>query len=218
MIENSVFIVGLATLLAGCAGSTSAITMQNGEPGRKIGVSISSDKSDYLSEDYIAKKAGIFTSISMKTATGNNKLFVEVDRWDIHGRRASAYPFTLNGIHPISCTDMSKRKHATKECVFDKRRVYDSYKTKGKLIYDESANGKKSAAVECLKAHPKPSSFGIGWLRSMDSCISDKYEIPRSITPVENRLKYNQLMFTNKHYLLDFEGKGKFKQFLYGAK
>lgn len=217
-MKNSVLMAGAAVLLAGCTGSTSAITMRNGEPGRKMDISISSDKNDYLSEDYIAKKAGIFTFIAMKTSTGSNKLFVEVDRWDIHGRRASAYPFTLNGIQPISCTDMSKRRHATKECVFDKKSVYDSYQRKGKLVYDESANGKKSAAVECLKAHPKPSSFGIGWLRSMDSCISDKYEIPRSITPVENRLKYNQLMFTNKHYLLDVGKKGKFKQFLYGAK
>jgi len=214
MKKESLLILGFVAIFAGCAGSTKAIKLPNGASGKEMDVSIRSDENDYLSEDYIAKKAGIFTTIKMKTSASNNKLYTEVYRNDLYDRRAKVYSFTINDIQPLKCTYTEKGKRATRECIFDKKRVYGSYQKKGKLIYDESANGKKSASVECLKKHPKPSSFRISWVNKMENCISDRYKMSRSNTPVENRLRYNQLMYTNKHYLLDVGEKGKIKQFL----
>lgn len=216
MKKESLLALGFIAIFAGCTGSTKTITLPSGDAGQKMDVSIRSDKSDYLSEDYIAKKAGIFTFIAMKTSARNNNLYVEVRRSDMHDRRAKVYSFMINDIKPSNCTYIEKGKRATRECIFDKKRVYSSYEKRGKLIYDESANGKKSASVECLKKYPKPSSFSVSWVNNMEKCISDSYKMSRSNTPVENRLRYNQLMYTSKHYKLDIGEAGKFKQFLFG--
>lgn len=216
MKKESLLAMGFVAIFAGCAGSTKAIKLPNGELGKEMGISIRSDKSDYLSENHIAKKAGIFTTIKMKTSAVSNKLYMEVYRSDLHDRRAKVYTFMLNGIKPSTCTYVEKGKRATRECIFDKKRVYSSYQKQGKLIYDESANGKQSASVECLKMYPKPSSFSVSWVNNMENCISDSYQMSRSSTPIDNRLGYNQIMYTNKHYLLDLGEKGKFKQFLFG--
>ena len=211
---------GFVTIFSGCEGTIEAIKLPNGELGKKLDTSVTSDTNDYLSEDNVARKAGIFTFVDMKTSSASNILYVNVRRWDIHDRRSNVFAFTINDIQPSKCSYVAKGDTATRECIFDKQKIYNSYEQSGKLLYDESANGKKSAFVECLKRLPKPpkSEFigGISWVAKMDDCVSDAYQVPRGNGIVENKLGYNQLMFTNKHHLLDVGSKEKFKQFLFG--
>jgi len=211
---------GFVTIFSGCEGTIVAIKLPNGELGKKLDTYVTKDTNDYLSESMVLKKAGIFTTVDMKTSSASNLLYVNVRRSDMNNRRSNVDTFTINDIKPSKCSYVAKGDTATRECIFDKKKIYTSYEQSGKLLYDENSNGKKSASVECLKRLPKPpkSEFigGISWVAKMEDCISDAYQVPRGNGIVENKLGYNQLMYTNKHHLLDIGSKENFKQFLFG--
>ena len=219
-MKKTIAIAITSLLLMGCAETVENITLPNGQKGKEISLYVQDDAKNYLSELYLLRKANMFTYVKMKTVPTSDDLYVNIRRLELNNQKVIVYPFSINNIKPLGCTYEDKGKHGySRECKFSKSSLYASFKKYHTFFVDESGNGKKSASVECLKKHPKPSTAGMlkgmGWVQTVDNCIADAYKIPRKMGSVSLRLGRRELMATNKHYEIKIEDQNLFKQFLF---